>query len=168
MSKEDISMNMVIGKSQVTFENAEIGFKNFEGREGKYNDKGVRSFSIFLSEEQAKALTDEGWNVKWPKDREDEGDPDEDNRRPHLPVSVGFEYFPAKIYQVTPLGDEKTNVTPLYENEAGMLDWAELLNVDLVIRPYNWSVGGKSGIKAYLKSGYFTIIVDELRKKYGV
>lgn len=146
----------------VSLENVSIGFRNFEGREGQYNKTGERSFAVFLDETTANELVAQGWNVKFPKPDE-RVDPDQDSRNPYLQVSVGFENFPANVFLIS-----NKNVTKLSEQEVSMLDWAELENVDLVIRPYEWSVRGTSGIKAYLKSGYFTIITDQFAAKYGL
>ena len=47
------------------------------------------------------------------------------------------------------------------------LDWVDILNVDLIVRPYEWTVNGKSGVKAYLQSIYVTIEEDPLEIKYS-
>jgi hypothetical protein len=52
-----------------------------------------------------------------------------------------------------------------------MVDWAEIENVDLIIRPYNWVIHtknqpDKSGRKAYLQTIYITIFEDDLEIKY--
>lgn len=147
----------------VSLENVRIGFRNFEGREGMYNKKGERSFAVFLDRQTADELAAEGWNVKFPKDNGQSVDPDEDARDPYLQVSVGFDFYPANVFLI---GNERP--TKLGEDEVAMLDWAEIENVDLVLRPYEWSVNRNSGIKAYLKSGYFTIVADKFAAKYGV
>jgi len=147
----------------VSLEACKIGFRNFEGREGMYNKKGERSFAVFLDQKTAEQLAAEGWNVKFPKDREDAVDPDEPSRDPHLQVSVGFDYYPANVFLIS--NEQPTRLT---EDEVAMLDWAEIENVDLVLRPYEWSVNRNSGIKAYLKSGYFTIVADRFAQKYGL
>jgi hypothetical protein len=48
-----------------------------------------------------------------------------------------------------------------------MLDWADITNVDMIIRPFSWEVQGKTGIKAYLKSIFVTIQEDALEIKYS-
>lgn len=150
-------MNEVINLANVT-----IGFRNFEGVEGPYNKTGERSFAVFLDPETAADLAEKGWNVKFPRVTE-KIDPDQDSRNPYLQVSIGFDHFPANVFLIS-------NGTPvkLTEPEVGMLDWAELELVDVVLRPYHWSVNRNSGIKAYLKSGYFTIVTDAFAAKYGL
>ena len=147
---------------ELVMESVQIGFRNFEGREGPYNRKGDRDFVVFLDREFAEELDKEGWNIKWPKPNE-YINPEEDDRNPYLPVSVGFEFYPAKVYIIS-----NDNVTMVGQEEVEMLDWAELENVDLVIRPYEWEVNGNSGVKAYLKAGYFTIVTNAFDDKYGI
>lgn len=147
----------------VSLENVRIGFRNFEGREGMYNKKGERSFAVFLDRHTADELAAEGWNVKFPKDNGQGIDPDADARDPYLQVSVGFDFYPANVFLIS-----NDNPTKLSEDEVLMLDWAEIENVDVVLRPYEWSVNRNSGIKAYLKSGYFTIVADRFAQKYGI
>lgn len=146
----------------VSLENVRIGFRNFEGREGKFNKAGDRSFAVFLDRGTAEQLAGEGWNVKFPQPSNGV-DPDEDDRDPYIIVSVGFGQYPPSVYLIS-----NNNPTRLTEDEVEMLDWAEIENVDLVIRPYEWTVNRSSGIKAYLKSGYFTIVTDRFAQKYGL
>lgn len=147
----------------VSLENVRIGFRNFEGREGMYNKAGERSFAVFLDRQTADQLAEAGWNVKYPKEREGNVDPDEMEREAYLQVSVGFDFYPANVFLIS-----NGNPTRLDEDAVAMLDWAEIENVDLVLRPYEWSVNRASGIKAYLKSGYFTIVADKFAEKYGI
>lgn len=140
----------------ITIEGARIAFRNFSGKEGKYNPAGKRNFCVLLEEDLAKTLEHDGWNVRWLSPR-DEGD----SPQGYLQVSVAYGNFPPKIVLVSSNGK-----TVLGEEEVGLLDWAEIDSVDLVIRPYNWEVNSKSGVKAYLKSLWVTIAEDEFEKKY--
>lgn len=140
----------------IIIEDADIGFRNFSGAEGKFNPAGRRNFCVFLEPEVGKDLEEDGWNVRWLQPREEDDDP-----RPYLPVAVNYDNIPPKIVLITSRGK-----TILDESMVGMLDWAEIKLVDLIIRPYNWEMNGKSGVKAYVKSLYVTIKEDELEQKY--
>jgi len=142
--------------SNITVENAIIGFRNFTGKESQFNRAGSRNFCIFLEPELAKTLESDGWNVKFLKPR----DPDEDPQA-YLPVEVKYLSYPPKITLITGTGRQF-----LDEDTVNILDWAEFESVDLIVRPYNWELNGKIGVKAYLKTMYVTIVEDELAKKY--
>lgn len=149
-------------KSNILIENARLIFRNFEGRAGKFNPPGIRSFGVLLEDDTAETLQKDGWNVKWLEPRE-EGDP------PQALLNVKVQ-FPAagsggsrpKIVAITSGGR-----TILDEESVKMLDWAEIESVDLAIRPYNWDVNGKTGVKAYLKTMYVTLVEDEFEAKYN-
>ncbi len=149
---------------QLSLENVRIGFRNFEGREDQYNRNGNRSFAVFISDYGlAEQLANEGWNVKFPKPQEGPVDPDDFIPEPFIQVTVSMDNYPANVFMIS-----NGKPTRLLGEEVNMLDWAEITNVDLVIRPYTWTVQGNSGIKAYLKAGYFTIETDQFAAKYGV
>lgn len=143
-------------KNNIAIENARIGFRNFSGKEGKFNPAGRRNFCVFLETELAKVLENDNWNVRW-LDPRDEGD----EKQAYIQVAVSFDNVPPKMILVS-----KKGKTVLDEESVNILDWAEIENVDIILRPYNWSVNGKEGVKAYVKSMYVSIVEDEFEDKY--
>jgi hypothetical protein len=143
----------------VLMEGVRIVFRNFAGKEGMYNREGDRNFAVLLDDTMANTMAEDGWNVKWLKP-----DPDEPDSPPqaYLQVSVNYKGRPPRVVLITSRG--RTN---LDETSIEMLDWADIKNVDLIIRPYEWIVNDKTGIKAYLKSIYVTIEEDALEIKYA-
>lgn len=148
---------MARNDNTVMMENVRIIFRNFAGKEGQYNREGDRNFAVLLDDNVAKAMAEDGWNVKWLKARE-EGEPEQ----AYLGVSVNFKGRPPKIVMITSRGRNH-----LSEDEIELLDWADIRMVDMIVRPYEWAVNGKTGIKAYLQSIFVTIEEDALELKYA-
>lgn len=142
--------------NNISVENARIIFRNFAGKESKYNAKGKRNFCLLLDHEYAEGLKEEGWNVKYLTPRYPEDEP-----QAYIQVSVTFDNFPPNIWLIA--GGKKTK---LDEDTVSSLDYAEIENVDLIVRPYTWEVNDKGGVKAYLKNMYVTIVENEFEKKY--
>lgn len=140
----------------IVVENARLIFKNFAGEESKFNRAGNRNFCVILDGDSAEDLRQMGWNIKALRSREDEDEPTY-----YLQVTVAFGNFPPKVIMIS--GKTKT---VLDEESIATLDYAEIANVDLIIRPYHWEVNGKEGIKAYLKTMYVTIEQDVFAGKY--
>lgn len=154
---------MGMENGQLLIEDAQILFRNFAGKEGQYNAEGDRNFCVLLEPGLADLLAREGWNVKTLRAREEGDEP-----QPYIQVSVKYRgrngnvVRPPSIVMITSKGR-----SPLEEDMCELLDWVDIANVDLIIRPFEWSVNGKSGIKAYLKSIYITIQEDALALKYA-
>jgi hypothetical protein len=151
------------------FEDAEILFRNFEGRESQFNDKGDKEFVLVLPEEAAKDMGAEGWNIKILEPRDQDEDDEEDAAqaqeklgRPIVRVKVSYKFRPPTVVLITSRG-----MTRLGEAELAMLDWAEISTIDLILSGSAWDVNGKQGVKAYLQSAYITIEEDPLQLKYG-
>lgn len=139
-------------------EDARIIFRNFSGKEGQYNREGDRNFAVILDDKTAEQMLKDGWNVKLLSARE-EGEPD----TPYIQVSVNFNNRPPRVVMIT-----STARTNLDENSVSVLDWAEIKTADLIARGYEWTVNGKSGVKAYLQSLFVTIEEDALERKYAI
>lgn len=146
--------------NQVMIEDAQIAFRNFAGKEDKFSPPGTRTFAVFLDDETADVMEQDGWNVKRLNLRDDA----EEGETPQafIKIAVSYKGRPPKIAMITSGGR-----TMLDESTVEMLDWADITKVDLIFVPYEWEVNGNRGIKAYLKTMFVTIEEDELEKRYA-
>ena len=139
-------------------EDARIIFRNFSGKEGQYNREGDRNFAVVIPSDIADQMVLDGWNVRILEPREEGDDP-----TPYVQVAVNFNNRPPRVVMLT-----STTRTQLDEASVEVLDWADFKTVDLIARGYEWSVNGKSGVKAYLQSMFVTIEEDALERKYAI
>lgn len=140
----------------VTLEEARIGFRNFSGKEGKFNKEGDRNFAIFLDADVAKQMAEDGWNIKWLEPRDDQDDP-----QAFIKVKVNFRNRPPRVFIVT-----SRNKTAIGEEMVDMIDWVDIEYSDVKITPYHYEVNGRTGVTAYLQAIYVKIVEDDLHKKY--
>lgn len=140
-------------------EDVQILFRNFAGKEGPYNRDGDRNFAAVIPDEAtAQQMLKDGWNVKYLESRE-EGEPN----TPYIQVAVNFKNRPPRIVLLT--SRARTNVS---EDMIETLDWVDIASADLICNAYEWTVNGKTGVKAYLKSLFITVEEDYLERKYAI
>ena len=145
-------------KKTFMIEGAQLIFLNLAGKEGPMNREGDRNFCVILTPELAEQLINDGWNVKFLQPR-DEGDAE----TPYIQVAVSYKNRPPRVILIT-----SASRTQLSDSQVEILDYADIETVDLIATGYDWTVGDKSGTKAYLQSMFVTIREDALERKYRI
>ena len=145
-------------KGILQIDEARIIYRNFSGAPSKFNREGDRNFAVVIDDEEIKdALIEEGWNVKIKAPREEGDEP-----FMYLPVKVKFNERGPKVYLKS---GKATN--RLDEESIDCLDHVDIVSVDMDIRPYDWSVNGKTGRTAYLQSIWVTQEVDRFADRFA-
>ena len=159
MQRKLLKKGLIMSRvNNINIENAQIIFKNFSGERDKFNP-GKRGFSVIIEDPiTANELEEEGWNIKTMPMAED-ADPSEQRWR--LPVKLNMNQY-TQVWLI--VGNHKTL---LNEDTVSQLDIADIVNVDLSIRPYEWEMSGRSGITAYVDSMYVTIRENKFAEKYA-
>ena len=147
--------------------NKDILFPNFKGvPDPPYNSRGDQIFNIRLDPERAEDLDQKGWHVKtWVSSDED--------TVYFLPVRINFDGpRPPKCYQMGGelLSDGSVNIKNKTKLDKEMVkEWqeTEFYNLDIIVSPSLWEMNGKTGIKAYAKAMYATVVLDPLQIKYA-
>lgn len=139
-------------------DDARITYRNFSGVGSPYNREGDRNFAVVIDDPYiANELIEEGWHVKTKPPRREGDDP-----FVYLPVKVKFNEKGPIVYL-----QSGRSFNRLDEEDIARLDHADILQVDLDIRPYDWEVNGKTGRTAYLKSIKVTQEVDRFAVTYA-
>jgi hypothetical protein len=139
-----------------------IKYRNFRGLERKFggrvmNQAGKRNFCVVLNEEQYVDLKEKGWQVKAGTDKD--GEPEYT-----IKVNVSFGGRPPKIAMAP---TDKEQGIMLDEETVGQLDFVDIENAEVVIRPYVWDESGQYGAAAYLRTLKVDIYVDPLEASMG-
>ena len=145
---------------RLNLENRRVLFPNFRGEKSMYNERGDITFSVLVDDlDEAEELLALGWALKPLTNEDDEVD------AYHLPVKLQFKSrMPPRVFQVFLDDNRKVQLLP---DTIEMLDYLPISYVDVDLNPYEWSVQGKSGIKAYCQVMYVVIEETRLDRKYA-
>lgn len=143
------------------FEDFQIIFKNFSGREGTYNTEGERSFSVLIDDPTiAQMLSDEGWNIRILKPRDDQEEPNHS-----LQIKVTQRKRDGRGFTKLPpihLHSDGNEVV-LNENTVGELDYANIKSTYFSVRGYQYEPGK---ISAWLNLMHVELEEDPFASRY--
>jgi hypothetical protein len=144
---------------ELEIENAQIkwAFSHFDGEQDMFNDPGDHNFIVMLPEDEAKRLSEIGWNIK-EKPGMEEGDPSEW----HLKVKISDRYGVPMIWFIK--NKRRFRVEHLAELKDIKRQTCE--NIDVIIQPSRWVRREETGISAYVKEMYVTISQSRFAAAY--
>lgn len=149
----------------VQIDGARIIYRNFSGRETKFNREGERNFCVVIEDQEtADRLIDEGFNVKIKQPREE-------GESPFMYMKVNVKYHPktSDLARLNPTAVliSGRNRNTLDEESICCLDSIDIANVDMDINGSNWEANGRSGRSAYLSKIYVTQEIDRFAARYA-
>jgi hypothetical protein len=137
-------------------------FRNFSGTETPMNRAGDRNFCVLIPDNMVQRMLEDGLNVKYTKPEEtDEGDVEPGS--PFLKIKVNFSSPPPKIIMRTETGGPR----PLTEDMVEILDSANIVFSDMIVRPWPTTYAGKPVLPIYLQSLVVVIKQDYLDEKWS-
>ena len=147
----------------ILLEDVGLIFKNFSGSASQMNSAGQRNINIVLNPEHAEELATYGFPVReWsPKPSEDEPEPPI-----FLLLKVNIKYSGARPPRVRMVGSTSRKITELTEDTISLLDSAEIVSTDIVVRPYNYEIRGETGVSAYAQNMVCVVVEDPLDLKW--
>ena len=182
-SKFEILIN-----GNLNVEQAGMIYTNFSGNVTKVNPAGgKRTFCLVLTKDYAERLDAMGWNIKVKEVRDQLGEGEYtrtvnwsdyiDNYQTEFDHALIYteivvnekSEYPPKIYKISEFNGENT-MALIPPEQWGRLDESELMNVDIVIHPYQHgrSIANPDAKKGYLKTMYaMAVPVNDFGGKYA-
>lgn len=149
-----------LARRDVTLQNAQIIYKNFEGREEQFNAEGQRYFHVLLDVATADILEREGYNIKRKPPLEEGSEP-----FIHMKIKVNFKGRPPTVALIS---KSKGTRNTLDEDTVQLADHADFEKIDMTISPYDWKLkSGQTGRTAYLQSFYGVLYENPLDALYA-
>lgn len=144
----------------LTFEGVEVYTKNFDGN--KFGPGGQRSLGFYVDPQVAAELEDRDCpGLKW-TDRWDDA-PEDWESRPWIKASIGFNYRPPAIYQITTRGARALDQFTIDNLQRAKIDGP----IDVAVRVAPWEMNGNVGLKLWVTEMYVRIEETALAAKYA-
>lgn len=159
-----MSKLIIDSRGKLFFEDAQIIFQNFSGRETGYNGQiynreGDRNFCIIIDDpEDAQKLADLGWHVKY---RAGSGRDPQDPGQYRLKVNVNY----GGRTKPTVIKHDGERAIELTEETVGSLDGDDIEFVHCSINP--WKLRDGTGYSAYLDTLHAIVKGDPFQHKFA-